>query len=142
MPWVRTPAHHVAAPPEAVWDVLADFARWGEWAERFPRMRGEAVPGTRLVLTARLPKLPPSTLPARIVDAERGRRLSWRGGVPGVFGAHHGFDLEADGAGTRVEHWERFEGLLGRALVTGLGRDIELAYTELNAALARRVEGA
>jgi hypothetical protein len=137
---IRTPPLHVAAPPSAVWGVLAEFRRWGEWAPRFPLMRGEAREGARLVLHTRLPKLPPTTLPARVVDAVPGRSLSWAGSVPGLFRAHHGFDLAPDGAGTRVEHWERLEGPLGVLLVRLLGDDITEAYTELNLALARRVE--
>ena len=67
---------HVAASPEVVWDVLADFASHREWSPTF-RLRGSSPEeGSRVTVVASVVPGPPLVLPAVVLRSERGRVLS------------------------------------------------------------------
>ena len=50
----------VAASPEMVWEVIADFERWSEWNSLHPEVRGVIAIGGRLEV-------------AEVLDGEPGR---------------------------------------------------------------------
>lgn len=107
---VRAPDVNVAASPEAVWDVLADFSAYRAWSPTF-RLRGtSAEAGSRVTVVASVVPGPPLVLPALVLRSERGRVLSWGGRVPGLLRLAHTFELEPLGQGTRVRHEEVFDG--------------------------------
>lgn len=101
---------HVAASPELVWDVLADFSHHREWSPTF-RLRGSsAAQGARVTVVASVVPGPPLVLPAVILRSERGRVLSWGGRVPGLLRLEHFFEFQPVGEGTRITHMETFDG--------------------------------
>lgn len=107
---VRAPDVNVAASPEVVWDVLADFAAHPQWSPSF-RLRGtSADAGSRVTVLASVVPGPPLVLPAVVLRSDRGRVLSWGGRVPGLVRMAHSFELESLGQGTRVVHQEVFDG--------------------------------
>lgn len=130
---------HVAATPEVVWDVLADFAAHPQWSPDF-RLRGRAArEGARVTVVASMVPGPPAVLPAVITRAERGRALAWGARVPGLLRAAHSFELEPVGEGTRVVHREVFEGpsVLVLRPLSGL---LEREYATLSDRLRTRAE--
>jgi uncharacterized protein YndB with AHSA1/START domain len=73
---------HIDAPPEAVWDVLADVERMGEWSPECYRVewldgaRPPAKAGARFKGSNRSGRLKWSVT-CEIKTADRGRELSW-----------------------------------------------------------------
>lgn len=130
----------VDAPPERVWAVMRDVARWPEWTPTVTRVTplrpGPLMLGTRVAI--RQPKLPPALW--QIVELEEGRGFTWVTRSPGVtVRARHG--VEPDGTGTRATLSLRFEGLFG-GFVGRITRDLNLRYLDLEAnGLKARSEG-
>ncbi len=101
---------HVAASPEVVWDVLADFSSHRQWSPTF-RLRGtSAEAGARVTVVASVVPGPPLVLPAVVLRSERGRVLSWGGRIPGLLRLEHFFEFQPVGDGTRITHMETFDG--------------------------------
>ena len=137
----------IDAPPQHVFDRLADFAAWPSWMpESFlpvlpahaqsPLQLGDRfrvkVGGARFASTLELSAL------------ERPCEIAWRGGVRGVLWAEHRFVLEPDGDHrTRVRSIETWRGALAgvaRRIVKPLAEKIgrqQLAGLARVAALAR-----
>lgn len=137
---VRAPDVEVAASPEQVWDVLADFSTHGEWSPNF-RLRGRSADqGSRVTVIASVVPGPPVVLPAVILRSERGRVLSWGGRVPGLLRLAHTFELRpTDDGGTRVGHQEVFDGPGAAPLRLVEGR-LHAEYTRMSERLRDRVE--
>ena len=132
----------IDAPAPEIWDVLADFRRYREWNPFIREAEGSAVPGRRIAIRVHQLDRRPSTFKPRILVAEPGRELRWRGHViaPGVFDGEHAFELAPVGGGAvRVTQSETFSGLL----VPFFGALIEATadrFDALNHALKARVE--
>lgn len=137
---VRAPDVEVAASPEHVWDVLADFSAHREWSPDF-RLRGRSSDqGSRVTVVAGVLPGPPVVLPALILRSERGRVLSWGGRIPGLLRLAHTFELRPTGSGgTRVEHQEVFDGPGAAPLKLVEGR-LHAAYTLMSERLRDRAE--
>lgn len=136
---VRAADVNVAASPEVVWDVLADFSAHRTWSPDF-RLRGtSADEGSRLTVVAGVLPGPPVVLPAVVLRSERGRVLSWGGRVPGLLRLAHTFELEPVGAGTRVQHHEVFDGP-GAAPLKLVEGQLQRGYTQMSERLRTRAE--
>ena len=139
---IRTEAV-IAASPERVWAVLADFDRYGEWNPLNLEARGLAVPGARIPMVFRnLAAGPGQTISQTVtlVACEPGKSLAWAGHVPLLFKGRHHFTLEAAGDATRVLHGEDLGGLIPMTFSTArIARDFVPAYEAVNVALAARV---
>jgi uncharacterized protein YndB with AHSA1/START domain len=78
----------IAAPPAAVWQVLADLSRLPEWY--YPSQRVEVIdagpvqPGSRFVLWIRTIVGIVVRAPGEILRAEPERLLQWRGQASGI----------------------------------------------------------
>lgn len=128
------------ASPAAVWAVLMDVERWAEWNTLTARAPEGLAEGKPFALGIRLGRL---TIPATatFIHVEPERHLVWRGGVPGVFRAVHGFDLEpTPSGGTRLRHHEDFSGLLHRPMLAALGQRQRGVYGWVNRRLAAEAE--
>jgi hypothetical protein len=141
MPIVRTEAL-IAAPPEAVWAVLADFDRYEDWNPLNIRARGEARLGAKVRMSFLNLARPGTTIDqtVTVTACEPGRALAWSGWVPLLFRGRHHFALSPAAEGTRLQHGEDLGGLVTRGFTPErLARDFTPAYEALNEALARRV---
>jgi hypothetical protein len=134
------------APPARVWEALTDFASYPRWNPFLVQVRveGPLQPGARVAGRASLGASGGGRtlgITARVVECEVARRLSWRGGVPGLLVGWHAFALEpAAGGATRLLHSERFTGLL--PLLAGARlRRLTAQYEAMNAALAAVLQG-
>lgn len=138
---IRTEAM-IAAPPEKVWDVLADFDRYAEWNPLNLEARGVARPGARIPMVFRNLARPTGVIrqTVTLVACERGRGLAWAGRIPILFNGRHHFELEPEGQGTRLRHGEDLGGLIPSGFSAGqIARDFVPAYEAVNRALAERV---
>lgn len=141
MPIVRTETV-IAAPPEEVWAVLADFDRYEDRNPLNIRARGQAKLGAKVRMTFLNLARPGSTIDqtVTVTTCEPGRALAWSGWVPLLFRGRHHFTLTPTAEGTGLAHGEDLGGLVTRGFTPErLARDFTPAYEALNAALARRV---
>ncbi|MFT4744232.1 MAG: hypothetical protein ACI9AD_000071 [Nitriliruptoraceae bacterium] len=136
---IRTAPIYIDATPVEVFDALTDIPSWKTWAAGFGLSSRRVQVGGRAII--RLPLLPGPRppLPGTFTDVDRGRKLAWGGGIPGVLSAVHAFELTADGTGTTLEHYETFTGPASIALVPVQGK-ILAVYERMNAGLRSYVE--
>jgi hypothetical protein len=93
----------VAAPPEAIWDMVADVTRMGEWSPEctscrwIGRRKGPQVGATFIGFNRRGWARWATT--NAVEESERGRAFVWRVRETGV---RWGYRLEPEGDGTRL----------------------------------------
>ena len=133
----------IAAPPEDVWRVAADFRSYAAWNPFMPLFEAEARPGTKGRLSVAMPGNSARSMTVSILDAKRPRELRWRGALLGqwLFSATHIIELSARDGGTHVVNREEYRGILAPLLVRGLWDSLPGGYEAMNAALRARVEG-
>ncbi len=132
----------IEAPPQRVWDVLADVAAYGEWNPLLRVVTGALAPGTDLELEYRAPGMTTGHRRVRVLEVVPGARLRWRGGlpVPGLFTSFDDFMIEPLGSDrSRFAHDATFHGLLVPLFVSTV-HSAEDGFELMNAALKRRVE--
>ena len=126
----------INAAPDAVWDVLTDFASYKEWN---PAMRIEGAPevGTKLHV-----HLTGMSFKPKVLAATPGNELRWLGklGLRGIAAGEHYFVLTTNNDGTtRLDHGERYSGAL-TALAKHDSRSNDANYEAFSQALKHRVE--
>jgi hypothetical protein len=140
---MRTIEHTVdiPAPAAAVWQILTDTDRYGDWNPFMPRLSGRLGLGERLTLSVR-PGTRTMTFRPTVLAFEDGTLIRWRGrlGVPGLFDGEHELRLEpsSDG-GTRFVQCETFTGLLVPMMPRVLA-DTATGFVAMNSALRDRAE--
>ncbi len=128
------------ATPEQAWKLIGDFSTYPDWNPLAPNMKGKAKAGSRAIgmlsLGPRWLKVP---FFPKIVTADAGRELRWRGGVPLLFVADHRMIVEDNTGSPQIRHRERFHGLLVLPVKPLLGPITKGVYKRydksLNAAL-------
>jgi hypothetical protein len=134
----------IDASPEKVWDVLTDFASFGEWNPFMDRAAGRAEVGEKLEIHMQPKGGRGMTFKPTVLASEPSHELRWLGklGPGGLFDGEHHFALsETPQGGTRFVQAENFSGILVRAMRSTLSQT-ETSFNELNAAIKARVEGA
>lgn len=134
----------VAAPPEAVWAALADLSLMPAWSPELVRMVPMLPGGLRvgqqyLGVNRRRRVVWPTRNVVAAVD--EGRVLAWD---TRSSGSRWIYELAPEGGGTRVVHRRpvpRRLGLLGRAFATVALGGGEAHADELEAGMARTLEG-
>ncbi|MBY5162336.1 SRPBCC domain-containing protein [Salsipaludibacter albus] len=130
---------HIPAPPDTVWQVLAETDRYDEWNPFMTQLSGRLAVGEQLTVTIR-PGGRSLTFRPTVLAIEEGTFVRWRGrlGVPGIFDGDHELRLVSPPeGGTRFVQREVFSGLL----VPVMGRvldDTEPGFAAMNAALRDR----
>ncbi|MFD3377591.1 MULTISPECIES: SRPBCC family protein [unclassified Streptomyces] len=135
---VLTAVIDIDAAPESVWNVLTDFATYGEWSN-FSAAEGTPQVGSRLTM-----RMPGMTFRPTVTVAIPGQELRWAGtfGTKRLFHGQHSFVLSLNHDGTtRLTNREEFSG----ALVTLTRRFLRTpkhdGYAAFNNGLKQRVEG-
>jgi hypothetical protein len=129
----------IAAPPDAVWAVLTDGARYGAWNPFIRALSGPVEPGARLTIAVHPAGGRAMTFRPRVLVADPARELRWLGRLvlPGLFDGEHSFRLMPEREGTRLIHAETFRGLLvGLVDINRFRAD----FTAMNEALKARAE--
>ena len=68
----------VAAPPDVIWDVLADLSGWTAWNPLYPRAEGRLLIDAKLTLEQKLAGESPRTIQAQVVDWVPNSQIHWR----------------------------------------------------------------
>src|SRR6516225_5190084 len=131
----------INAGPDAVWDVLTDFASYEDWN---PVMRIEGTPevGTKLVVHLTGNGGPGMSFKPKVLAATPGKELRWLGklGLRGIAAGEHFFVLTTNHDGTtRLNHGERYSGAL-IALANHDSENNDTSYEAFSQALKHRVE--
>lgn len=133
----------IDAPPERVWAVLTDTARYAEWNPVMVRMSGRLQTGQTIEFENRSQDGKTMTFRPTVLRADAGRELLWRGRlwVPRLFDGDHSFVLTptADGK-TQLQHGENFRGVLVPFVRGWLRGTIQPDFQRINAALKARAE--
>jgi hypothetical protein len=132
----------IAAPPEAVWAVLADLPAYARWNPFLRQADGVLAVGERLRIRFHPENGRPITFEPVVISVEPGRELLWKGRLllPGIFDGRHRFLLEETGAGTLLTQSEIFTGLLVPFVTRSLRSTVH-DFTRLNRALKDQAEG-
>lgn len=105
----------IGAPRSVVWDILADWPRYGEWNPYVREISGTMTNGALLSVTVSPPGGMSRTFRPIVTRVEPGRAFAWAWAMwrPALFIGEHIFELEdlADD-NTRLIHREEFSGLI------------------------------
>jgi len=129
----------IEAPPQAVWEVLADTATWDRWSHFVPAAPGPLAVGESFPIAFPM-RGRIVTGQTRIIRCEPNRELTWQGGVALLLKVTHGFTIESIDGGCRLIHSESFAGPLSPVLALALGADQDAKYERVNLALKGLVE--
>jgi hypothetical protein len=139
---IRTEIEIEATPPR-VWRALTDFKTFPDWNPFVLAVEGEPKKGARLKVTLRTAGGGDMTFRPRVLAADEGRELRWRGRLllPGVFDGEHYFEVSELSTGrSRLVQGERFSGLLVPWLQRGLESNTRSGFMAMNRAVKRRLE--
>lgn len=126
----------IAAPPQAVWEVLMDTAAYPDWNPTFVEVVGTYTEGAKVLNRVRDPSAEILEMSATVTTLEKARELRQSGGIPGVLTFDHRWLLEATQEGTKVVQHEVDRGI---GLWFWKSDWIEPAYAATNEALKQRV---
>jgi uncharacterized protein YndB with AHSA1/START domain len=134
-PLVVSSEAEITAPPEALWDVIADLESWPEWSPhvRSLEVEGPVRPGTQFRWKAG------PTITSTLREVERPGRIAWVGKTFGVT-AVHVWSFERRGGGTLARTSESWDGLLPRVLRGPLRRSLQKTLDESLSLLATEAE--
>jgi hypothetical protein len=131
----------INAGPDAVWEVLTDFASYKEW-NPVMRIEGAAEVGTKLVVHLTGDGGGGMSFKPKVLAATPGKELRWLGklGLRGIAAGEHFFVLTTNDDGTtRLNHGERYSGALVALTKHDSGNN-DNAYEAFSQALKHRVE--
>jgi hypothetical protein len=132
----------IAAPPQQVWQILADLPAYPEWNPFIVDAAGALLEGERLRVRIAPEGGRATTFRSVVRCVVPGQELRWRGSLllPGLFDGEHAFRLQPLGRGTHVVQRERFTGALVPLLLPGMRERVQAGFEAMNAALRARAE--
>jgi hypothetical protein len=134
----------ISAPAARVWEILTDFARFGEWNPFIQKIEGELAVGSRLEARLTPPGGRGMTFRPTVMKVDPGREFRWLGHLlfPGLFDGEHIFELESLGGGrTRLVQREEFRGVLAGLLLRSIAESTRRGFELMNHKLKERAEG-
>ena len=132
-----TTTTHIPAPPQKVWAVLTDFAAYPAWNPFITQASGDWAVGNTVAITAGGMAFKP-----KVLAFDPRHELRWKGKLifNGIFDGEHYFLLTDKGDGTtKLEHGERFSGLLVPAFRRKLEGETKTGFVGMNEALVERL---
>jgi len=135
----------INAPAAKVWELLTNFSSYAAWNPFLVTIKGDAVVGAPLTITAKLSRLPSLTFDATIRMCESPTKLGWDAiFLKGVFEAFHHFAIDDEGkAGEcqcRFIHTEEFSGIFSNVVLFVLESKFKQGYGAMNEALKKVAE--
>jgi hypothetical protein len=124
----------IDAPAERIWQALT-AGRERAWDPLFTSFEGALARDAKLVV--RMRKGPALTM--RVTAFEPAQVLEWKGGIRGLIGGRHRFELVPKGERVLFKHSESFSGLLV-GLLGGLLGKVAAQYRAFNLALKAEAE--
>ena len=143
--WTIATAVEIDAVPSEVWRVLVDLPAYRAWNPFIVEAEGKIAVGETLSLRMALPGRSPMTITPRLLAVDPDRELRWKGKilVPGLFDGEHAFVLTPLAGGrTRLDHVERFAGILLPIARPFVYDETVQSFHAFNAALAKRARDA
>lgn len=134
----------VQAPAEAIWAVIYDLERWGEWNPLYPKASGVIGIGKPLNLTLALPGQATRTIQPTVVEWVPNEQLHWKLSLMGglVQSVRYIEIEQLAEASCIVDNGEIFGGLMGPSLAKQMGRAIHRGFANMGEALKARAEAA
>jgi hypothetical protein len=129
----------IGAPPDAIWAVLVDGARYPEWDSGVVSVSGRIAPGETIKVVSGAS--PGRTFPVKVTGYDPARSMIWSGGMPlGLFKGVRTFTLTPAGDGsTRFHLREEYTGpLLG--MMWRSMPDLGPSFSQFAAGLKQRAE--
>lgn len=132
----------IDAPPELVWDFVADFEGWPDWNPLYVETSGRAEPGERIRFVVQLEGLKPQKAQARMVTIRSPELLEYRtANLGGLVKAFRFVEVE-ELTPTRcaVINGEILGGPLGSFVHRTVGTKVGKGLEAMNRALRRIAE--
>ena len=132
----------IQAPPEAIWEVLADVAKWRSWNPLYPRAEGVVRIGAQLDLDLALPGRKLQVIRPVILDWIPNEQIHWRlTALGGMVRTIRFLEIEKlTETGCIFANGEVFDGLLGPTAVRSLRGSVRSGFAAMSEALKARVE--
>lgn len=132
----------IQAPPEVIWEIVADLSRWHEWNPTYPKAQGQIRIGEILDLTLVLPGQPHQELKAKVLDWVPNEQLHWRLSLlGGLIRTTRYIEIQPlSETGCIVDNGEIFGGLMGVSLGRRMARPVRQGFKAMNEALKDRAE--
>ena len=132
----------IQAPPEAIWEVLADISRWKDWNPLYPRADGVVRIGSTLDLDLALPGRKPQQIRPVILDWIPNEQIHWRvTALGGLVRTIRFLEIEKlTDTGCIFANGEVFDGLIGPAVARSLRGSVRSGFAAMSEALKARVE--
>jgi hypothetical protein len=132
----------IAAPPELVWDFVADFEGWAAWNPLYVRTAGKAEIGQTLRFTAAVPGMKPRKVQAQVYTVIQDRLLEY--GLSNLLGLLKAFRFveieEITPTCCRVSNGEIMAGPVGRLVSRSVGEKVRQGLEAMNIALKHVAE--
>lgn len=132
----------IAAPASRVWDILTDFPSHAQWNPFVRSISGPMQVGKKLSIFVQPPSGKGMRFNPTVLVAQPQRELRWKGRLfmPGLFDGEHYLRLAERDGRTRLEHGERFSGLLVMLMPASSFENIKAGFHAMNQALKARAE--
>ena len=128
----------IAAPPDAVWEILTDASAYPEWDSGVVRVEGDVAPGEKLKVTSEVN--PKRAYPVKVTRFEPGRAMAWTGGMPlGLMKGVRTFSLTPENGTTRFTLREEFTGPM-LPLIWRSMPDMQPSFDKFTSGLKARAE--
>ena len=132
----------VAAPPDAVWGVLADLSGWTAWNPLYPRAEGRLLIDAKLSLDQQLQGEAPQRIEAQVIDWAPDSLIHWRE-TGFLRSATRYLEIEKlTEEGCIFSNGVLVEGLLARYASRRAKARLRAGFTAMGEALKARVEAA
>ncbi|MCT2398026.1 SRPBCC domain-containing protein [Novosphingobium mangrovi (ex Huang et al. 2023)] len=132
----------IDAPPELVWDFIADFEGWGGWSPLYVETSGRAEPGEEIRFTVKLEGLKPQKGGARVVTMRPNELLEYvMTSFGGLVKAFRFVEVE-ELSPTRcaVTNAEIMGGPVGAVIFRAMGHKVGMGLEGMNRALRKMAE--
>ena len=144
MPELKT-SIEIEATPGAVWSVLSDFDRYGDWNPFIRSLEGPTAVGDDFEVALELPNGRGMTFRPEVLANDEAREFRWLGrtravGVRLVDGEHYFLIEPIEGGHARLTQGEYFTGLFASPMMWFMGGQTREGFESMNAALKERVE--
>lgn len=132
----------INASKEKVWDILSNFAAYGEWNPFIIRIAGTQAKGSKLSVTL-LNGAKEFAMKPEVLSVVPNQYFDWVGHlfIKGIFDGHHSFEIEElSPTQVRFIHGEHFSGILSGMILRSIADDTRNNFIKMNNALKERAE--
>jgi len=132
----------IAAPPEIIWDILADIEAWAHWNPLYTTASGVIRFGETLVLTQSLPGQKPEVIRPRIIDWVPLEQLHWANAAGGrMMNSLRYLEIEKlDEDACIFSNGEIFSGWFGPYIAKRMRQPFKDGFVAFNEAMKHRAE--